>query len=163
MSQDKETLHDAYIWYKKAVEAHSDPFAMFALAALLLTGDSELLPSPSGSAKAAPTSEKPYYIDVDNLASFLGTDIGVNPATPTEAKFDFAKWLRAERKRIEREKRAQRETNTVEPQHCASHVDPVPTDPVEGERLMLTSADRGCVQAMLTVRISQQRLRKALP
>jgi hypothetical protein len=156
MTEDPSTANEAFIWYKRVAEEHSDPFAMFAQGTLMLTGSAELL-NPSSNKGA---NDDPYYIDTDNLDCFLGTDIGVSPNGPdpnSAPTFDFRKWLRQERRRIVSEKKKQLAAAAglsapQEFQVCSSHVDPVPIDAAEGERFMLKTADLGCVQAMLTVR-----------
>lgn len=91
---DESAISDAVSWLEEASMDEENLEAMYYYALFLATGDfGELADHYLGEVPS-----DPYYIDIDNLQSFLGVDRGVSPdGSPQEQQFDFKAWLRAER------------------------------------------------------------------
>ena len=91
---DESAISDAVSWLEEASADGKNREAMYYYALYLSTGDFEEM--AEHYLGEVPTDS--YYIDVDNLESFLGADQGVSPEGDAHGQqFDFKAWLRAER------------------------------------------------------------------
>lgn len=94
--EDDSAITDAVSWLEEACKDEKNLEAMYFYALYLSTGEF----SEKAEHYMGQVPDEPYYIDIDNLDSFLGLDQGVSPeGSLTEKQFDFKAWLRAERTR----------------------------------------------------------------
>lgn len=141
-SRDNTTLEDSLYWLKKAAKS-GDAFAQYAAGVILLSGSSASLFESESLEKKT----NHYYIDVDNLDSFFG----LTPETGTkkgEKKFDFASWLKSERKKIIKDKKKKAKST-----ECGSE-GPKKTfeaKPEAGIKLLAKGAEQGHLDSQLTL------------
>jgi TPR repeat protein len=93
---DEQALTEASAWLEVASKSPQNAGAKYYYALWLATGSLEEICMHPGGIKPEPV----YYIDVDNLDSFLGLEQGVSPEGNPDEPFNFKKWLKSEQKKM---------------------------------------------------------------